>query len=83
MENDLKQMVRSIMEPVLDCIVDNVMILTEAMSKNMPASVPQAERTKMLEGIIKGHADSLKASIESSVPKDFDAKLKEAVDGGK
>lgn len=80
---DLRQTVRQSLEPVLDLLTDRVMTIVNAMQNNVPKDLSDKARSDLINGIIKQNADSLKVSIEQAVPKDFEAKLKEAVNGGK
>ena len=83
MENELKSAIRKTLEPVFESLVDLTFNTFKSVEDNLPADMPHDAKKKIIEDVIKAHGEQLKAAVEQAMPKDFDAKLKEAVNGGK
>ena len=77
----IKQMIRETLEPMFDELVELNFKVFSSITKNLPADMPEEQQLDLVKGILKSHGDSLVANIKTSVPKDFDTKLKEAYDG--
>lgn len=83
MDNNIKQVVRELMQPVFDKLVDTCCSVLKKMMDNLPADMPESEKEKIMRQILDAQAQSMTASIKSIVPEDFANKLKEAVNGRK
>lgn len=80
-DEKLKQMIREILEPVLDELVKLNFKVFSSITKNLPADMPKEQQLDLVKGILKSHGEALVANIKASVPEDFDVKVKEAYDG--
>lgn len=83
MDNELRQKIVTLLQPVFTGIVNNVAIMIDAMSSSLPPELSNEQRKQLLTQVITQHTNALKLAVENSVPTDFDVKLKEAADGGK
>lgn len=77
----IKQLIRETLEPVFDELVELNFKVFSSITKNLPADMPDEQQLDLVKGILKSHGEALVANIKTSVPKDFDTKLKEAYDG--
>ena len=80
-DDKIKQMIRETLEPVFDELVELNFKVFSSITKNLPADMPDEQQLDLVKGILKSHGEALVANIKTSVPKDFDTKLKEAYDG--
>ena len=80
-DDTIKQMIRETLEPVFDELVELNFKVFSSITKNLPADMPDEQQLDLVKGILKSHGEALVANIKTSVPKDFDTKLKEAYDG--
>lgn len=81
-DDKLKQMIREVLTPVLDTLCDMTYIIYSNVSKQMK-DMPEEQVNKIMNDIIKAHADALVNSIKASVPRDLDKQIKEAMNGRK
>lgn len=77
----IKQMIRETLEPMFDELVELNFKVFSSITKSLPADMPEEQQLDLVKGILKSHGEALVANIKTSVPKDFDTKLKEAYDG--
>ena len=77
----IKQMIRDNLEPMFDELVELNFNIISSITKNLPADMPEDQKLDLIKSILKSHGDMLVASVKSSIPADFDTKLKEAYDG--
>ena len=80
-DEKLKQMIREILEPMVDELVELNFKIFYNLTKNLPTDMSVEEKEELIKGVLKSHGDMLVASIKSSIPADFDTKLKEAYNG--
>ena len=79
-DDKIKQMIRETLEPMFDELVELNFKIISGITKNLPADMPEEQKLDLIKGVLKSHGDALVASIKSSIPADFDTKLKEAYD---
>ena len=77
----IKQMIRDNLEPMFDELVELNFNIISSITKNLPADMPEDKKLDLINSILKSHGDMLVASVKSSIPADFDTKLKEAYNG--
>lgn len=77
----IKQMIRDNLEPMFDELVELNFNIISSITKNLPADMPEDKKLDLINSILKSHSDMLVASVKSSIPADFDTKLKEAYNG--
>lgn len=77
----IKQMIRDNLEPMFDELVELNFNIISSITKNLPADMPEDQKLDLINSILKSHGDMLVASVKSSIPADFDTKLKEAYNG--
>lgn len=77
----IKQLIRETLEPMFDELVELNFKVFSSITKNLPADMPEEQQLDLVKGILKSHGEALVTNIKTSVPKDFDTKLKEAYDG--
>lgn len=77
----IKQMIRDNLEPMFDELVELNFNIISSITKNLPADMPEDQKLDLIKNILKSHGDMLVASVKSSIPADFDTKLKEAYNG--
>ena len=82
-ETVLKQMVRELLEPLLDGLVDVCMLVYGPMVKSFPGDMPLEVQQEIIEQIISEQNSSILANLKNAVPEDLEAKLKEAINGRK
>ena len=80
-DDNIKQLIRKAFEPMLDELVELNFKIFSNITNSLPADMPEEQKLDLIKGILKSHSDTLVASIKSSVPADFDTKLKEAYNG--
>ena len=72
-DDNIKQLIREMLKPALDELVE--------LNFSLPADMPEEQKLDLVKGVLKSHGDALVTSIKTSIPKDFDTKLKEAYNG--
>lgn len=77
-DDKIKQMIKETLEPMFDELVELNFKIFSGITNNLPADTPEDQKLDLIKSILKSHGDMLVASIKSSVPADFDTKLKEA-----
>ena len=82
-ETVLKQMVRELLEPLFDGLVDLCMRVYGPMVKSFPDDMPSEVQQEIIEQIISEQNSSILANLKNAVPEDLEAKLKEAISGRK
>lgn len=82
-ETVLKQMVRELLEPLLDGLVDVCMHVYGPMVKSFPDDMPLETQQEIIKQVLSAQNASLLANLKNSVPEDLEAKLKEAINGRK
>ena len=82
-ETVLKQMVRKLLEPLFDGLVDLCMRVYGPMVKSFPDDMPSEVQQEIIEQIISEQNSSILANLKNAVPEDLEAKLKEVMNGGK
>lgn len=80
-DDKIKQMIRETLEPMFDELVELNFKIISGITKNLPADMPEDQKLDLIKSVLKSHGDMLVASIKSSIPADFDTKLKEAYNG--
>lgn len=80
-DDKIKQMIREILEPMFDELVELNFKVFYNLAKNLPADMAVEEKEELIKGVLKSHGDMLVNAIKTSVPEDLDAKVKEAYDG--
>lgn len=83
METKIKSLVRELMQPVFDQLVDTCCGMFKSITDNLPADMPESEKEKIVKQILDAQAQSIVASVKGIVPEDFANKLKEAANGRK
>lgn len=82
-ETVLKQMVRELLEPLLDGLVDVCMRVYGPMVKSFPDDMPLETQQEIIKQVLSAQNASVLANLKDAVPEDLEAKLKEAMNGGK
>ena len=82
-ETVLKQMVRELLEPLLDGLVDVCMLVYSPMVKSFPDDMPLETQQEIIKQILSAQNASLLANLKSAVPEDLEAKLKEVINDRK
>ena len=80
-DDNIKQLIRKTLEPALDELVELDFKIFSNITNSLPADMPEEQKLDLVKGVLKSHGDALVTSIKTSIPKDFDIKLKEAYDG--
>lgn len=80
-DDKIKQMIRETLEPMFDELVELNFKIFYNLTKNLPADMPAEEKEELIKGVLKSHGDMLVNTIKTSVPDDFDTKVKEAYNG--
>lgn len=80
-DDNIKQLIRKTLEPVLDELVELDFKIFSNITNSLPADMPEEQKLDLVKGVLKSHGDALVTSIKTSIPKDFDTKLKEAYNG--
>ena len=82
MTNDkIKQMIRETLEPMFDELVELNFKIFHNLTENLPADMSDKEKEELINAVLKSHGDMLVNAIKTSLPDDFDGKVKEAYDG--
>lgn len=79
----LKQMVRELLEPLLDGLVDLCMRIYGPMVKSFPDDTPLEVQQEIIKQVISEQNSLILANLKNAVPEDLEAKLKEAINGRK
>ena len=82
-ETVLKQMVRELLEPLLDGLVDMCMLVYSPMVKSFPDDMPLETQQEIIKQVLSAQNASLLANLKSAVPEDLEAKLKEVINDRK
>lgn len=80
-DDTIKQLIRETLEPVLDELVELDFKIFSNVTNNLPADMSEEQKLDLVKGVLKSHGDALVTGIKTSIPKDFDTKLKEAYNG--
>ncbi len=80
-DDNIKQLIRKAFEPMLDELVELNFKIFSNITNSLPADMPEEQKLDLIKGVLKSHSDALVTSIKTSIPKDFDTKLKEAYNG--
>lgn len=83
MNDRIKPLVKELLQPVFDQLVDTCCSMFESITDNLPSDMPDEEKDKVIRQILDAQAQTMTASMKSIVPEDFANKLKEAVNGRK
>lgn len=78
----VRQMVREILQPVYDELVDASCKIFFSIENGL-RDLPNDEKEKIVKDIMNRHQQALITSFKAGIPNDFDAKLKEYKDGRK
>ena len=82
-ETILKQMVRESLEPLLDGLADLCIRIYGPMVKSFPDDMPLEAQQEIIKQLFSAQNASILANLKNIVPEDLEAKLKEAINGGK
>lgn len=82
-ETVLKQMVRELLEPLLDGLVDLCMLIYGPLVKSFPDDMPLEVQQEIIKQILSEQNSSILANLKNAIPEDLEAKLKEAMNGRK
>lgn len=82
-ETVLKQMVRELLEPLLDGLVDVCMLVYEPMVKSFPDNMPLETQQEIIKQVLSAQNSSMLANLKNAIPEDLEAKLKEVINGRK
>ena len=82
-ETILKQMVRELLEPLLDGLVDVCMLVYGPMVKSFPGDMPLETQQEIIKQVLSAQNSSMLANLKNTIPEDLEAKLKEAINGRK
>ena len=77
-DDKIKQLIREMLKPALDELVELNFKIFSNITNSLPADMPEEQKLDLVKGLLKSHGDALANSIKTSIPKDFDTKLKEA-----
>lgn len=80
-DDNIKQLIREMLKPALDELVELNFKIFSNITNSLPADMPEEQKLDLVKGVLKSHGDALVTSIKTSIPKDFDTKLKEAYNG--
>lgn len=80
-DDKIKQMIREILEPMFDELVELNFKIFYNLNRNLPADMTDKEKEELINDVLKAHGDMLVNAIKTSVPDDLDAKVKEAYNG--
>ena len=75
----MKDFVRKLMQPVFDKMVDQVVQTGFLIEKSFPAEMPRDQRIEIFKTILKSHNDTLIKQMD--LPPDMEGKIKEAMNG--
>lgn len=82
-ETILKQMVRELLEPLFDGLVDLCMRVYGPMVKSFPDDMPSEVQQEIIKQVLSEQNSSILANLKNAIPEDLEAKLKEAMNGRK
>lgn len=82
-ETILKQMVRELLEPLFDGLVDLCMRVYGPMVKSFPDDMPSEVQQEIIKQVLSEQNSSILANLKNAIPEDLEAKLKEATNGRK
>ncbi len=82
-ETVLKQMVRELLEPLFDGLVDLCMRVYGPMVKSFPDDMPLEVQQEIINQVLSEQNSLILANLKNAVPEDLEAKLKEAISGRK
>ena len=82
-ETVLKQMVRESLEPLLDGLADLCIRIYGPMVKSFPDDMPLEVQQEIIKQLFSAQNASILTNLKNVVPEDLEAKLKEAINGGK
>lgn len=82
-ETVLKQMVRELLEPLFDGLVDLCMRVYGPMVKSFPDDMPLEVQQEIIKQVLSEQNSSILANLKNAIPEDLEAKLKEAMNGRK
>lgn len=80
-DDKIKQLIREMLKPALDELVELNFKIFSNITNSLPADMPEEQKLDLVKGVLKSHGDALVTNIKTSIPKDFDTKLKEAYNG--
>lgn len=83
MDEKVKQMVREILQPFFDEIVETSCRVFSSVYGNLPENMPIEEKDKIVKSILEKQRDVMVAGMKSNIPEDLDKQLKEASNGRK
>lgn len=82
-ETVLKQMVRESLEPLLDGLADLCIRIYGPMVKSFPDDMSLEAQQEIIKQLFSAQNASILTNLKNVVPEDLEAKLKEAINGGK
>ena len=82
-ETDLKQMVRELLEPLFDGLVDLCMRVYGPMVKSFPDDMPLEVQQEIIKQVLSEQNSSILANLKNAIPEDLEAKLKEVMNDRK
>lgn len=82
-ETVLKQMVRELLEPLLDGLVDLCMLIYGPLVKSFPDDMPLEVQQEIIKQVLSEQNSSILANLKNAIPEDLEAKLKEVMNGRK
>ena len=80
-DDKIKQLIREMLKPALNELVELNFKIFSNITNSLPADMPEEQKLDLVKGVLKSHGDALVTNIKTSIPKDFDTKLKEAYNG--
>lgn len=83
MNDKIKQMVKEILQPFFDEVIDTSCRIYSPVYDNLPDSMTIEEKNDIVKSVLEKQCDALIAGVKSSIPEDFEKQLKEAFNGGK
>lgn len=82
-ETVLKQMVRELLEPLFDGLIDLCMRIYGPMLKSFPDDMPLEVQQEIIEQVVSEQNSLILANLKNAVPEDLEAKLKEVMNDRK
>lgn len=80
-DDNIKQLIREMLKPALDELVELNFKIFSNITNSLPTDMSEEQKLDLVKGVLKSHGDALVTGIKTSIPKDFDTKLKEAYNG--
>ena len=77
---DIRQLVKDIMQPAFDKIIDNTVTVINGMAANMK-EIPLEEQERIFKQLLSSTADHLTNTIKSVTPEDIGNKIKGVYNG--